>query len=60
MLFVWDAYVPGNIVFVTLRFGCWKQQHVSFVPRRCDWRSTAETAEELRSQTMNKSAGSKQ
>lgn len=60
MLFVWDAYVPANIVFVTLRFGCWKQQHVSFMPRLCDWRSGAETAEELLSQTMNKSAGYKQ
>lgn len=49
-----------NIMFVTHRFGCWKQQCVSFMLRRHDWRSTAETAEELCSQTMNKSAESKQ
>lgn len=30
-----------NIMFVTQRFGCWKQQRVSFMLRRHDWRSTA-------------------
>lgn len=59
-MFVRNAYVPGNVLFVTLRFGCWKPQRVSFMLRRCDWRSTAETAEELCSQTIKKSAGYKQ